>query len=544
MDRARTLVICLIALLAVQLPGVAAAVVMNPPAPYRAKDFTIVKRDGVFHLFYIRNDTTLPLSQTERDLGHATSLDMFTWVQQPPVLTVRDSSWDNRHVWAPHIVEDAGVYYMFYAGVTDIPGTYNEHQRIGVATSTDLVTWTRSDAPILGCSDLPWALCDPLSPGTGVRDPFVMRDPTDSARWIMLHAGQRADLPGSMSAAWAAAPSPTGPWSDFGQLTATHVVLTGSDLVESPHMFERNGTWYLMWTGNGAVPLEISTGADPLGGEQSWTWRGSIDDALGYSVPWIASEYLQDGLTEYIAYVYGDRIEFRRLYWNTDWTFVLLPPNAFRVVRMYWDRASASPGEVVQLTIETVNGFGSTMQLEGAEVDAFGEEPLALASLGLPTNPTVTDNTMTFDWTVPSIPDVDTDGEGAEVVIRDYLQTAVTPVLSVLPAGTPPVDPGAGGGDKDHDDGFKLRFLPHSPLGRDGGFLVELPQATRVSLDVFDLQGRRVRNLADRTMPAGASVLPWDERAEAGAPLGAGVYFARMRAGDQVRTTRVYVSAD
>jgi len=28
------------------------------------------------------------------------------------------------------------VYYIFYTGVTDLPGVYNSYQRIGVATST------------------------------------------------------------------------------------------------------------------------------------------------------------------------------------------------------------------------------------------------------------------------------------------------------------------------------------------------------------------------------------------------------------------------
>ena len=33
---------------------------MVPPSPYRAKDFTIVKREGWFHCFYIRRDASVP----------------------------------------------------------------------------------------------------------------------------------------------------------------------------------------------------------------------------------------------------------------------------------------------------------------------------------------------------------------------------------------------------------------------------------------------------------------------------------------------------
>jgi hypothetical protein len=46
--------------------------------------------------------------------------------------------------------------------------------------------------------------------------------------------------------------------------------------------------------------------------------------------------------------------------------------------------------------------------------------------------------------------------------------------------------------------------------------------AMPVRLDVFDLQGRRVARLADRVLPAGATVLAWDGAAAHG------MYFARL----------------
>jgi hypothetical protein len=109
------------------------------------------------------------------------------------------------------------------------------------------------------------------------------------------------------------------------------------------------------------------------------------------------------------------------------------------------------------------------------------------------------------------------------------------------PPGGDPALPVSGGGD-DRDEGFKLAFLRNSPVGHSGAFLVELAEDTRARLDVFDLQGRRLRSLADRTMPAGATVVAWDDRAASGARLGPGGYFVRMRAGQQVRTTRVFVA--
>ena len=90
------------------------------------------------------------------------------------MLPVRPGKWDNLHVWAPHIVEQDGVFYMFYTGVTWVPGVYNRYQRMGVATSTDLETWNRLDEPVFSCENVPWAYCDPLNGNTALRDAFVI----------------------------------------------------------------------------------------------------------------------------------------------------------------------------------------------------------------------------------------------------------------------------------------------------------------------------------------------------------------------------------
>ena len=49
---------------------------MVPPAPDRPQDFTILKRDGLYHLSYIRNNPNLPPESTQVDFGHATSRDL------------------------------------------------------------------------------------------------------------------------------------------------------------------------------------------------------------------------------------------------------------------------------------------------------------------------------------------------------------------------------------------------------------------------------------------------------------------------------------
>jgi len=63
-------------------------------------------------------------------------------------------------------------------------------------------------------------------------------------------------------------------------------------------------------------------------------------------------------------------------------------------------------------------------------------------------------------------------------------------------------------------DSFQIRFA--------------VEQAARIELEVFDAQGRRVRNLVDGTQAAGSHVASWDGRNGEGNPSPSGVYFVRL----------------
>jgi len=53
----------------------------------------------------------------------------------------------------------------------------------------------------------------------------------------------------------------------------------------------------------------------------------------------------------------------------------------------------------------------------------------------------------------------------------------------------------------------------------------------RVSLEIYDVAGRRVRDLVSATLTAGPKVARWDGRSDDGRQVAAGVYFARLRSG-------------
>jgi hypothetical protein len=63
-----------------------------------------------------------------------------------------------------------------------------------------------------------------------------------------------------------------------------------------------------------------------------------------------------------------------------------------------------------------------------------------------------------------------------------------------------------------------------------------LPHAAQVELAVFDVGGRRIVQLERGSFAAGSYSRTWDGRAENGASVGPGLYFYRLKVGNEVRT--------
>ncbi len=86
--------------------------------------------------------------------------------------------------------------------------------------------------------------------------------------------------------------------------------------------------------------------------------------------------------------------------------------------------------------------------------------------------------------------------------------------------------PGAPGG------GLQMRLRGPNP-GSGSRLEFTLPTASRVTLRLYDVQGRVVRTLLEQDAAAGTFAAQWDGRDDDGSQLGRGVYFARLVAGGQ-----------
>jgi len=60
-----------------------------------------------------------------------------------------------------------------------------------------------------------------------------------------------------------------------------------------------------------------------------------------------------------------------------------------------------------------------------------------------------------------------------------------------------------------------------------------LERGERVTIEIFDVRGRRVRRLLDAEKPVGDGAVIWNGLDDAGHPVASGVYNVRLRAGDQ-----------
>jgi beta-fructofuranosidase len=232
-----------------------------------------------YHLFFLTAPRTGdPGSRhTQAVIGHATSADLRHWHHEPDALHPSAGGWDDVALWTGSVVRaDDGVWWLFFTAIST-RGHGMRDQRVGAATSSDLMTWTKAgDAPLLE-ADARWytTLAEDSTASETWRDPFVLRDPNGDG-WHMVLSARALGAPphadGVLAHAvsddlvrWTVRPPLTTP-SGFGQL-------------EVPQIREVDGQWVLLFT---CHPQEQAPETVARWGRYS-TWSVVGPTALG---PW------------------------------------------------------------------------------------------------------------------------------------------------------------------------------------------------------------------------------------------------------------------
>jgi beta-fructofuranosidase len=157
--------------------------------------------DGLRHVFFLRASRALldPDRRHHRaSIGHAVSTDLRSWRLVADALVPADApGWDDLATWTGSVVRGPdGRWYLYYTGVSR--GEDGLVQRIGLATSDDLIVWRRHGSRPLVEADPRWYETLDLTAWyeQAWRDPWVFADPGGDG-WHMLVTARSRTGPAS-----------------------------------------------------------------------------------------------------------------------------------------------------------------------------------------------------------------------------------------------------------------------------------------------------------------------------------------------------------
>lgn len=260
--------------------------------------------NGTWHLFF--QDAVAGNHRIE----HHTTTDFTNFTFVGYALAPTSGKFDSYGIWAPNVVKNPtdGLYYMFYAGVTGAGSNPNADQRIGVATSSDLTTWTKvadpgtcsapgGDGCVYECNNAWTTWGDNGQYDEQCRDPFVIWDSANS-RWVMFTTvrfdatatgcvltGQGINVATSTNLT---------SWTSQGYIKATCLYSGGTGaqttggISENPFVTAYDSTYYLWFndyndtedaagTPNARTQQQYATATTltaDASGSTNWTYRG------------------------------------------------------------------------------------------------------------------------------------------------------------------------------------------------------------------------------------------------------------------------------
>ena len=194
-------------------------------------DFWIADDGTAYHLFFLKAPRVGDPGQRHWNvrIGHAVSPDLRVWeVLADAIGPSSEAAFDDYATWTGSVVRgDDGLWNMFYTGISH--AERGQVQRIGVATSPDLHSWTKRGRQPVVTSDGRWYQ---QFAATGRpeawRDPWLIRDPGGDGWHMVVTAsalGGPADDCGVLGHArsadlvsWEVQPPLSKPGSGFSQL--------------------------------------------------------------------------------------------------------------------------------------------------------------------------------------------------------------------------------------------------------------------------------------------------------------------------------------
>jgi hypothetical protein len=111
-------------------------------------------------------------------------------------------------------------------------------------------------------------------------------------------------------------------------------------------------------------------------------------------------------------------------------------------------------------------------------------------------------------------------------------------VVNPLFASSTDVKTGSGS----NPDLFFLEQNYPNPFNPETTLSFHLPESAQTHMILYDVTGKKIRTLIDRTMEAGSHSIVWDGKDDQNRPVCSGVYLLRMKAGDYEKTRRLLLA--
>ena len=155
-------------------------------------DFWLARDGHRHHAFYLQAPRSLAhsgLRHRHASIGHAVSTDLRNWTVLPDALGPGEAgAWDDLATWTGSVLRRDGRWHMLYTAISTVEDGLI--QRVGLATSDNLVDWTKHPAnPVLEADGRWYELLDTSRwRDQSWRDPWLFDDPSGDGVHALLTA--------------------------------------------------------------------------------------------------------------------------------------------------------------------------------------------------------------------------------------------------------------------------------------------------------------------------------------------------------------------